>query len=63
MFFEQMPYRLDESTGVIDYDRLAVLLTFCRPPVTREIGILLPNNQRQPRTLHIQQDVLPYALW
>ena len=26
------------------------------------IGILLPNNQRQHRTLHIQKDVLPYAL-
>ena len=25
----------------------------------REIGILLPNNQRQHRTLHIQKDVLP----
>jgi hypothetical protein len=28
----------------------------------REIGISLPNNQRQHRTLHIQKDVLPYAL-
>ena len=28
----------------------------------REIGILLPNNQRQHRTLHIQKDVLPFAL-
>ena len=27
-----------------------------------EIGILLPNNQRQHRTLHIQRDLLPYAL-
>ena len=26
-----------------------------------EIGILLPNNQRQHRTLHIRKDVLPYA--
>ena len=26
-----------------------------------EIGILLPNNQRQHRTLHIQKDVLPYT--
>jgi len=24
--------------------------------------MLLPNNQRQHRTLHIQKDVLPYAL-
>ena len=28
----------------------------------REIGSLLPNNQRQHRTLQIQKDVLPYAL-
>ena len=28
----------------------------------RETGMLLPNNQRQYRTLHIQKDVLPYAL-
>ena len=28
----------------------------------RQIGILLPNNQRQHCTLHIQKDVLPYAL-
>ena len=27
-----------------------------------EIGILLPNNQRQHCTLHTQKDVLPYAL-
>ena len=36
-----------------------------RPKVSlafREIGVLLPNNQRQHRTLHIQKDVLPYAL-
>ena len=31
-------------------------------PDEREIVILLPNNQRQHRTLHIQKDVLPYAL-
>ena len=35
----------------------------------REIGVLLPSNQRQHRTLHIQKnvlhnqnDVVPYAL-
>jgi hypothetical protein len=27
-----------------------------------EIGFSLPNSQRQNRTFHIQQDVLPYAL-
>ena len=28
----------------------------------REIGILLPNKQRQHRALHVQKDALPYAL-
>ena len=31
-------------------------------PESAEIGILLPINQRQHRTSHIQKDVLPYAL-
>ena len=31
-------------------------------PAEGEIGIQLPNDQRQHRTLHIYQDVLPYAL-
>jgi len=30
--------------------------------VHREIGILLQNNQRQHRTLHIQDDLLPCVL-
>ena len=30
--------------------------------VLKEIGVLLPKNQRQLRTLHIQRDVLAYAL-
>ena len=32
-------------------------------PAQRDIVILLPNNQRQHRTLHIQKDGLPYALF
>jgi hypothetical protein len=28
----------------------------------KEIGILLSNNERQHRSLHIQKDMLPYAL-
>jgi hypothetical protein len=30
---------------------------------SREIGISLPDEQRQQGTLHIQKDVLPYALY
>jgi len=30
--------------------------------ILREVGILLPNNQHQHRTMHIQKDMLPYAL-
>jgi len=42
---------------------LAGALQVCpNPLIPREIVILLPNNQRQHRTLHIQKDVLPYAL-
>ena len=32
------------------------------PAGVAEIGIVLPNNQRQHHTVHIQKDVLPYAL-
>ena len=34
----------------------------CFAQVCREIGIILPNIQRQHRTLHIQKYVLPYVL-
>jgi hypothetical protein len=33
-----------------------------RLPGTRVQGSLLPNDQRQHRTVHIQKDALPYAL-
>jgi glycine hydroxymethyltransferase len=33
VFFEQMPYRLDESTGLIDYDRLAENALLFRPKI------------------------------
>jgi len=42
--------------------KLKVLAYTWIPEAGRKIGILLPNNQRQHRTLHIQKDVLPYAL-
>ena len=29
------------------------------PPIKRDIGISLPNKQRQHRTMHDQKDVLP----
>ena len=31
IFFESMPYRLDESTGLIDYDGLRSLARAYRP--------------------------------
>ena len=34
----------------------------CTRPGRKDIGILLPNNQRQHRTVQIQKDVLPYVL-
>jgi len=33
VFFEQMPYRLNESTGLIDYDRLAENAALFRPKI------------------------------
>ena len=42
--------------------RLDLLGAKTGPPRLKKIGILLRNNQRQHRTLHIQKDVLPYAL-
>ena len=39
------------------------LSTLTPPPLQKEIDISLPNNQRQHRTLHIQENMLPYALF
>ena len=36
-------------------------LTDAPTPAATEIGILVPSNQRQHRTLHMRKDVLPYA--
>ena len=50
------------------FDQLPAVLfpkaypAMCDPARKREIGIVLPNNQGQHRTLHIQRDVLPHAL-
>jgi len=50
--------------GCFLMSEVPLFVTFCKvtPTTRREIGILLPNNQRQYRTLHIQKDELPYAL-
>ena len=40
--------------------RGALLSVLFSLPEGREIGISLPNNQRQHRTVHIQKNVLPY---
>ena len=51
---------------VLEFAELAQLPARRCPRLLRipapEIDIILPNNQRQHRTLHIQKDVLPYAL-
>ena len=33
IYFEQMPYRLNEETGIIDYDKLAEHASFFRPKI------------------------------
>ena len=43
------------------YPALQRSRSYGAPPPQCETGISLPNNQRQHRALHIQQDVLPYS--
>ena len=38
------------------------LSIFCSRGTPSSLSLPLQNNQRQHRTLHIQKDVLPYAL-
>ena len=47
-----------DDTGTSSGEDRVIIWRGC----SREIGILLPNDQRQHRTLHIQEDVMPYAL-
>ena len=58
--------QIQKARSLISSDAdIATTDSACSTPLQhapREIGILLPNNQRQHRTLHIQKDVLPYAL-
>ena len=55
-------HRNDFGAILLADERFASWPKSAPPPTSRDIGILLPNNQRQHRTLHIQKDVLPYAL-
>jgi len=41
--------------------RRASVLRRAPPIASREVGISLPNKQRQHRTMHIQEDGLLYA--
>ena len=54
--------RIDASTRCSAASASVSELATSAATFRREIGMLLPKNQRQHRTLHIQQDVLPYAL-
>jgi len=48
-FLNEVSSILGQAVNLLEFD-------------SREIGILLPNNQRQHRTLHTQKHVLPYSL-
>ena len=50
------PHHRGSRVRLVDEILLAFFL------LSRDIGMLVPNNQRQHRTLHIQKDELPYAL-
>ena len=53
------PELVDRGIGVVGPLLFGERLEAELRPCAREIGVLLPNNQRQHRTLHIQKDVLP----
>ena len=54
-------FRQNREQACISVEELGAGVYQIRP-CPSEIGVLLPDNQRQHRTLHIQKDVLPYAL-
>ena len=51
-----------EASASSDPFSLANDLKLNCAPARERLFFLLPNHQRQHRTLHIQKDVLPYAL-
>jgi len=55
-------YKLIGLKSVVSVKLLVSGLIKGFEPSFQEVGILLPNNQRQHRTLHVPKDVLPYAL-
>ena len=50
----RLPREATVTTSMVELCRIA--------SPHQEIGVLLLNNQRQHRTLHVQKDMLPYAL-
>ncbi|XP_026417324.1 serine hydroxymethyltransferase 3, chloroplastic-like, partial [Papaver somniferum] len=57
IYFESMPYRLDESTGLIDYDMLKKTATLFRPKLIIVGASAYPRDFDYPRMIKIADSV------
>jgi glycine hydroxymethyltransferase len=62
VYFEQMPYRLNESTGIIDYDTLAANALLFRPKVLIAGASAYTRHYDYPRMRAIADSVGAYLL-
>jgi glycine hydroxymethyltransferase len=62
IYFEQMPYRLDESTGIIDYDTLTSTAKLFRPKVLIAGASAYTRHYDYPRMREIADSVGAYLL-
>ena len=62
IYFEQMPYRLNEATGIIDYDTLAANATLFRPKIVIAGASAYTRHYDYPRMREIADSVGAYLL-
>lgn len=62
LFFESMPYRLDETTGLIDYDKLAENAKLFRPKLIIAGASAYPRHYDYKRMREIADSVNAYLL-
>lgn len=62
IYFEQMPYRLDESTGIIDYDTLAKNAVLFRPKILIAGASAYTRHYDYPRMKEIADSVGAYLM-
>lgn len=62
IYFESMPYRLDESTGLVDYDMLEKTATLFRPKLIIAGASAYPRDFDYPRMRKIADSVGAYLM-